>query len=754
MCVIHNAGIIFCIADILINLQFNLYTIFNNPLILTLLVALLCIPVILFVYLFLNKFIGIKYLGRKNELKKQYESMKVTLSGIIDAIIMVDMDGTIIFLNHIAQELTGYSEREALGKQVSEVVQIISEITKVPSDIPIENVIREGIVLGSGKSAILVSKNGTEHSIASSLAPVHGKNGRICGAVMILRDITERRLVEKLLRQEKDFLNSIVNNAGIIIMVMDKEGFIIKFNRYAEKVTGYTEEELLGKSCFDILVPEMYSFLAKNMNSKSANQEPEHTENIIERKDGSKIYVLWNSRVIYDNDEPDIIVCMGVDITERKLSEERVRYLAFYDSLTGLPNRTYIMDEIDQVFLKAGRNNELVAIMFFDLDNFKKINDTLGHGYGDDLLVDIGNKLKDTIGENDKIARLGGDEFIILQTQIKSTDEIKVEAEKIIKIFQEPWVLENKEFYITTSIGITVFPHDGTDVNTLLKNADTAMYRAKEVGKNTYQMFARSMNDKILEKYETESKLRRVLEREELELYYQPQIDIATGKMLGLEALLRWNHPDKGIISPMSFIPLAEETGMIVPIGEWVLRTACRQIKKWQDEGYPHLYVAVNFSSKQFQQKNFVGVVAGIIEETGINPNRLEIEITESVAMHDLNLTIDILRKLKSMGIQISLDDFGTGYSSLNYLKQLPINTLKIDKTFIHGITETSYEKVITSSLIIMAHDMNLIVTAEGVETPAQLAFLKKHKCDKAQGYLYSEPLPADEFEKYMRDKL
>ena len=426
---------------------------------------------------------------------------------------------------------------------------------------------------------------------------------------------------------------------------------------------------------------------------------------------------------------------------------EKIHYLAYYDSLTDLPNRDMFTDILNRVLKEKEQQGCITGMMFLDLDNFKTINDTLGHTSGDQLLKSVGLLLKWCIGDNNIIARLGGDEFFILMSDIKSRDEISAKASKIIESLQKPWIMDDHEFYITDSIGIVIFPHDGIDAMTLYRNADTAMYRAKHLGKNTYQFYTEDMNTEILKRIEMESYLRHALNRNEFTLYYQPQVDIKTGKIEGAEALIRWIHPTMGFVSPMDFIPLAEETGLILQIGEWVLYTACKQNKAFQDAGLPPVRIAVNLSVRQLQQSDFIETLELILKETGLEPKWLELEITESLAMKDIAYTITVLTKIRDMGIYVSLDDFGTGYSSLNYLKRLPITTLKIDKSFVHDITVISSEEAIAKALILIAHNMSLMVVAEGVETQDQFAFLKAQNCDRVQGYLFSRPVPVQDFE-------
>jgi len=433
------------------------------------------------------------------------------------------------------------------------------------------------------------------------------------------------------------------------------------------------------------------------------------------------------------------------DITERKKAEEMLNSMAYYDSLTGLSNRILFNDRLGLALAQARRTKEMLAVLYIDLDNFKAINDTLGHAVGDRLLQLVGRRLKDCLRDGDTIARLGGDEFVVLLPQIRCAEDATVVATKLLESFGLPFDLDNNELFITTSIGISLYPYDGDDTETMLKNADTALYRAKEHGKNNYQLYTSAMNAKAFERLALENSMRRALDREEFVVYYQPQVNLATGQIVGMEALLRWQHPDLGLVYPSEFIGLAEETGLIISIGDFALRTACKQNKAWQDAGHPPVRIAVNLSAKQFYQQNLDDTIAQALDDTNLHPKFLELEITESVVMKDTTSVSASLYKLKDMGIQVTIDDFGTGYSSLSYLKRFPIDGLKIDRVFIRNLTTDPNDAAIAKAIIAMAKSLNLRVVAEGVETTDQLEFLRSLKCDEIQGYLISRPVPADE---------
>jgi diguanylate cyclase (GGDEF)-like protein/PAS domain S-box-containing protein len=433
-------------------------------------------------------------------------------------------------------------------------------------------------------------------------------------------------------------------------------------------------------------------------------------------------------------------------------AEERVRHLAHFDELTGLPNRSMFNQRLSHALAQAQRRKTPLAVLFIDLDRFKNINDTLGHDAGDTVLREVAERLQSCLRESDTVGRLGGDEFVVLIEDLPETVHVTAIAQKILTAVARPFVLEGQEFHITGSIGISTYPDDSADMQTLLKNADISMYRAKEQGKNNYQFYSAQMNVHSIERLALESSLRHALERNEFLLHYQPKVDIVSGRVTGMEALVRWQQPGKALVPPSEFIPLAEETGLIVPIGEWVLRTACARLKSWQEEGMAPLRIAVNLSARQFVQENLPHDVARVLEATGLDPSALELELTESMIMKDPERAVTVLNRLKAMGIHLSIDDFGTGYSSLSYLKRFPIDSVKIDRSFIQDIPGDADDAAITRAIIAMAHSLRLKVIAEGVETPEQLRFLREHGCDEMQGYYFSKPLAESEFLRLLQD--
>jgi diguanylate cyclase (GGDEF)-like protein len=467
------------------------------------------------------------------------------------------------------------------------------------------------------------------------------------------------------------------------------------------------------------------------------------------RRDGSPVWVSENMTLL----EGGILEGTILDITDRKVAQEQMEYQAYHDILTGLPNRLLFRDRIEIALAHAKRHRTNTAVMFLDLDQFKLVNDTLGHTVGDGLLQEVANRLVASIRADDTVARMGGDEFTVLLTDIKETGSSAIVAQKLLDAISRPMVIEGHEIYATTSIGVALFPDDGSDAETLLRRSDSAMYRAKEAGRNNYQFAPITTIEMTSERLEIERSLHHAFEREEFVVHYQPMTNLLTGSIVGAEALIRWNHPEKGLMSPDDFIPIAEECGLILPIGEWVLRTAVRQMKEWHPE-HGLLRVAVNLSARQFQQRDLTAMIEKILTECNYPPELLDIEITESTAMHNADVSLAVMNRLRSMGVRISIDDFGTGYSSLSYLKRFPIDTVKIDQNFVRDLSDVTNDGAIITAVISMARALNLRVVAEGVETEAQLAFLRRENCEVVQGFLHSRPVPAAEFESSLRARI
>ena len=546
-------------------------------------------------------------------------------------------------------------------------------------------------------------------------------------------------------------LRAVLENAAEAILTLNPLGRIESFNAAAEKIFGYTAGEVLGTP--------FTRFLSSTDVDRcvDSNGEPRTINSMslcIYRRNGDSLHILVSiSAFMYESDR--LYTLVAQDISERVVIEEKLARLAYYDPLTGLPNRRLFHDRLSQSLARAERHEKLVGILFLDLDRFKNINDTLGHLFGDLLIQATAKRLLEVVRKEDTVARLGGDEFTIVLTDIANVEDAAQVAQKIAALFSQPFHLGEHEVFVSTSIGITFYPFDDSDIENLIKNADTAMYRAKSNGRNTYEFFSADMHAGNSDRLNLETALRKALHsgglqvhyQPQVEVHYQPQVDRFSGQIVGAEALVRWQHPELGLIYPDRFIPLAEETGLIVPIGEWVLRMACMQHRAWAEAGLPSMRVSVNLSARQLQDPDIVIQITRVLEETGIDPALLELEITECMILHNLDAVAARLHEFKAMGIVISIDDFGTGHFSLSNIRTLPIDELKIDRSFVHDITHNKQNAAIASAIIEMAHKLGLRVVAEGVELEEQMIYLHERDCDVMQGYYFSRPLSAVDFE-------
>ncbi|MCA1318409.1 EAL domain-containing protein [Bacillus tianshenii] len=557
--------------------------------------------------------------------------------------------------------------------------------------------------------------------------------------------LIDRRFENQSIISERRFL-SVIESANDAIIISDCTGTIISWNKGAEKIFGFEKDEVVGEKLQTIIPKRYQEAHQKGMNRYISTEEPKVIGKTVEleavKKDGSEIPIEL-SLAAWKEEDTIFFSSIIRDITERKRNEKKMDRMVYLDSLTGLPNRLLLNDRLSLAMDLADQNKHSLSIMFIDLDRFKYINDTLGHAVGDQLLIEVANRIQSLLGKHDTLSRQGGDEFIVLLPQITAS-EVTKRAKAIVDALNSSLLVEDLELYITPSIGIAMYPTDGKDIETLIKNADTAMYQVKELGKNNFQFYTPAMNEAVSRRMKLEIGLRKALERHEFTVVYQPQINVNTNQIIGAEALLRWNHPEWGSISPAEFIPIAEETGLILQIGEWILKEACLQNKRWQDQGYKPLRMAVNISSRQFQQSDLLDRVKNILKETGLEARYLELELTESI-IQDSKHAVGKMQQLKDMGIHLSIDDFGTGYSSLNYLKTFPIHTLKIDQSFTRNIYADPKDASLVETIITMAHNLNLKVIAEGVETVEQLQFLQQKHCNEAQGYYFSRPISAED---------
>ena len=600
----------------------------------------------------------------------------------------------------------------------------------------------------------IIRADGSIRWVSERGVGVFNQHGHRVAIEGFIQDITDRISTNKALHEALRRYRSIFENATEGIFQTTPNGRYIDANPALAKIYNYPTPEAMiaglqdiqhqlyvNQSRRDEFVYLMFEFgTVRNFESQ------------VYRQDGSIIWISENARAVKNiNGTVQFYEGTVVDITERKLHEAELQYQASHDILTGLPNRMLLMDRIERAVSRAKREAQKVAVVFVDLDHFKLINDSLGHFAGDRLLLEIASRLSHCIRNQDTVARLGGDEFVLVLTEQPDEPGITHIIRRLLEMIAQPWVNEQQEYSLSCSIGISCFPCDGDTPETLLQCADAAMYEAKNAGRNTFHFFTPELNQAVTERLALANDLRRAVEREEFRVYYQPRVDVTNGQIIGAEALIRWQHPDKGLIPPDNFIPITEETGLIVPIGQWILHEACRQNKAWQDAGLPPISVSVNLSPIQFRQPGLIDVITNALKQTGLDAHFLELELTESFFMQDAERINVAISELKALGVALAIDDFGTGYSSLSYLKRFPVNHLKIDKSFIREIDTNPDDAAIVRAIITLGHELGLKVVAEGVETLANYEFLQQHHCDEIQGYYFSRPVPAADMESLLR---
>jgi diguanylate cyclase (GGDEF)-like protein/PAS domain S-box-containing protein len=568
----------------------------------------------------------------------------------------------------------------------------------------------------------------------------------------ILRSVIERKAGEEAFFMEKERAQVTLNSIGDAVLSTDIAGNVTYLNLVAERMTGWSCQDAIGRPLAEVfrIVDGATRAPAPNPMARAVREDKtvSLTANcILIRRDGFESAIEDSAAPIHDRaGQVTGAVIVFHDVSAARAITQKMAHLAQHDFLTDLPNRMMLSDRVANAIALARRHGKQRAVLFLDLDGFKHINDSLGHPIGDKLIQSIALRLVACVRSSDTVSRQGGDEFVILLSEIEHAKDAARSAEKMLLALAAPHSIAGRELHITASIGISVYPDDGPDAETLVRCADTAMYHAKDKGRNNYQFFTKEMNVRAVERQSLEGSLRRALERREFVLHYQPKINLETGAITGVEALIRWRHPERGLMPPALFVPIAEDCGLIVPIGRWVLREACRQAQAWIDAGLPPLSVAVNISALEFQSKDFLEGVRATLKETRLNPRHLELELTESVLMQDVGSTAPALIALKALGVRLAIDDFGTGYSSLSYLRQFPIDTLKIDQSFVREITAGSLDDTIVGAVISMGKTLKQKVVAEGVETGEQLAFLQRQHCGEGQGYHFSRPVSAEEF--------
>lgn len=666
--------------------------------------------------------------------------LQTVIDGALDPIMVIASDYQVLMMNRAARR---YLDQ---GQQLPMRCHQVSHKQEQPCGgnghpCPLDEVRRTLQPVTMVHEHVLA--DGTCRLFELEATPLLDRHGSFTGIIETSRDITDRVRAEEGLRK----LSQAVEQSPVSVIITDLSGAIEYVNPKFEEVTGYRLDEVRGSNPRLLKSGHTPQADYRQLWNTIKHGDIWRGEFLNRRKNGELFWEYASISPIRNaRGEIDHFLAVKEDITVRKEYEQRLLHQESYDALTELPNRVLAADRVAQAVVRARREGRSVGVVSLDVDNFKNINDSLGHGSGDALLLQLARRLVAAMREGDTVARLGGDEFLIVLADLATVDDVERVLDKVRSIFERPFNVEDKNIYITPSIGVTVAPEDSEDVHILLRNADAAMHRAKELGRNMTQFFMPEMNERAVKRLELESQLRHALERGELSLHYQPQVISASGRVVGAEALLRWQSPAYGMVSPERFIPLAEETGLIVPIGRWVLESACREAVAWPQP----LRVSVNVSSRQFRDGMLVETVAAVLEATGLAAGRLELEVTESLLLEDMDGTSRILERLQRLGVRIALDDFGTGYSSLSYLKRFPFGVLKIDRSFVNGIIDDPDDAALCEAIIQMAHVLNLKVIAEGVETAEQLEYLAARGVDLVQGYYYSRPLPTEEFLTYL----
>ncbi|MEX2240951.1 MAG: EAL domain-containing protein [Burkholderiales bacterium] len=675
-------------------------------------------------------------------LRDQLAFIQQLIEAVPQPIFFKDAEGRYLGVNRAWEQFFGIPREKFIGKSVFELYPNEPDLARRHHAKDAELFASPG---SQSYEAAITDARGKLRNTIYNKATFNGVDGTVAGLIGTITDVTGLKEAEAALRAGEARFRDLTELSSDWYWEQDAD---LRFTLVSSKIREFSMDAQIGKTRWETPVEGVSEEQWRAHRGLLEARQP-FQDFVYQRRDvhGELRTISISGRPIFDEQGNfQGYRGSGRDITQQRLTEEKIRHMAHHDALTQLPNRLLLQDRVGQAIAKAKRNDEVLALLFIDLDRFKTINDSLGHAIGDRLLQAVGRRLLACTRAADTVARIGGDEFVVLLGDLDRPETARHVAQKVLEALAEPLTLDNHALQVTPSIGIAAYPADGEEVETLMRNADTAMYHAKQVGRNNFQFFTQAMNEAAQQRLQLEADLRYAVERGELVLLYQPQFDLRSGGIVGFEALVRWRHPQRGMVPPSEFIPAAEETGLIGAIGEWVLRAACAQAIAWQGAGHTKLQAAVNCSAKQFQEDGFVALIDDILRSSGMPAQRLELEITESVIIHHTAAVNARFQALEDMGVRISIDDFGTGYSSLSYLKRLPIHQLKIDQSFVRDIGTDPNDAAIVSAIVTIAHALGLEVVAEGVETAEQLAFLRAKGCDVAQGYLFSRPLPAEEF--------
>lgn len=664
-----------------------------------------------------------------------------------DALVVVDAEGKVTLANRQAETAFGYSRGELIGQAVELLVPERLRGAHLRQRLDFRRAPQQRLI-GAGLALSGRRKDGSEFPVDILVSPIRSDRGdQVLAAI---RDITEGNMVLAELHEARERGRITLESIGDAVLSSDIDGKLLYLNKAAEQMTGWSSEGARGHPLAQVFhVVEHDTREAVSLPLAFAADGLRLTQHaILIRRDGGELSIEYTASAIRDEAGNAIggLVIVLRDITQTQELARQMAYLAQHDFLTNLPNRMLLNDRLTQAIGLARRCGAQLAVLFLDLDHFKHINDSLGHGIGDRLLQSVARRLTACVRSSDTVSRNGGDEFVILLAEIERAEDAAISAEKIIAALTEPHQIAGHDLLVSTSIGVSVYPCDGQDAETLIKNADLAMYHAKDSGRNNVQFFTGDMNLRSVERQTVESELRHALEHGEFELFYQPKVDLVSAATVGAEALIRWHHPQRGLLTPLQFIAIAEDSGLIVPIGRWVMQQACRQMQIWRQQGVPLVPVSVNISALEFRSRHFLDGVRAILDDTQVDPRHLELELTESVLMRQAEVAVGVLDELKRLGVRLTIDDFGTGYSSLSYLSHFPIDVLKIDQSFVREITTHAYNATIVSAVIGMCEGLRCAVIAEGVETAEQAAFLLARHCKQVQGFHFGHPMPVDDF--------